>query len=176
MKIVAFAATSSTRSINKKLVTYAASLVHDASVEIIDLNDYDMPLYSETREETQGIPASAKVFMQKIDTCDTVMIAFAEHNGSYTAAYKNVFDWCSRINPKVYEGKKVLLMAASPGPGGAVSVLRTAESSMPYFNAEVIGVYSFPNFHKHFDVTNNQVIDAAKKAELDALLAPWQNR
>ena len=39
MKLLAFAASSSTKSINKQLATYAASLVQGAEVEILDIND-----------------------------------------------------------------------------------------------------------------------------------------
>ncbi|MFT6901054.1 MAG: chromate reductase [Colwellia sp.] len=50
MKIIAFAASSSRQSINKQLVSYAASLVENAQVEVLDINDYEMPLYSADRE------------------------------------------------------------------------------------------------------------------------------
>ena len=44
MKIIAFAGSPSKKSINKKLVTYAAGLFKDATGEVLDLNDYEMPL------------------------------------------------------------------------------------------------------------------------------------
>ena len=46
MKIVAFAGSNSTTSINKQLVTYASSLLTDRDVEILDFNDYYIPTYS----------------------------------------------------------------------------------------------------------------------------------
>jgi chromate reductase len=45
MRILAFAASSSRNSINKKLVAYAASLLNNAEIEILDINDYEMPLF-----------------------------------------------------------------------------------------------------------------------------------
>ena len=61
MKILAFAASSSSKSINKQLVNHAAdvlktSIIKDAEVEILDINDYEMPIYSSDREEEGGIP------------------------------------------------------------------------------------------------------------------------
>ncbi|MEE4329860.1 MAG: NAD(P)H-dependent oxidoreductase, partial [Wenzhouxiangella sp.] len=119
MKIIAFAATSSRNSINKQLVTYAAGLLDTAEVEILDINDYEMPLFSEDREKELGQPDAAKRFFAKIGSADALLIAFAEHNGSYTAAYKNLYDWTSRIDPRVYQGKPMVILATSPGPGGA---------------------------------------------------------
>ena len=118
MKVLAFAASSSSNSINKKLVTYAASLLSNAEVEILDINDYEMPLYSEDKEKELGQPEAAKRFFNKIGAADALLISFAEHNGSYTAAYKNLYDWTSRIDPKVYQGKPMVMLATSPGPGG----------------------------------------------------------
>ncbi|MEN8213604.1 MAG: NAD(P)H-dependent oxidoreductase [Pseudomonadota bacterium] len=51
MNILAFAAGSSSKSINRQLVGYAASMLKQDPVEIIDINDFEMPLYSEDREE-----------------------------------------------------------------------------------------------------------------------------
>jgi NAD(P)H-dependent FMN reductase len=39
----------------------------------------------------------------------------AEHNGNYSASFKNVFDWCTRISGKVFQEKAMLLMASSQG-------------------------------------------------------------
>jgi len=79
-----------------------------------------MPLYSEDREKKLGQPDAAKRFFNKIGTADALLISYTEHNGSFTAAYKNLFDWTSRIDPKVYQGKSMVLLSTSPGPGGAV--------------------------------------------------------
>ena len=123
MKILAFAASTSRQSINKQLLTYAARLLHDglvdgAAVEIIDLNDYEMPIFSIDRENESGIPLQAHDFFAKIGDADAILISFAEHNGQYTAAYKNIFDWTSRINKRIYQDKPAVLFSTSTGPGG----------------------------------------------------------
>ena len=152
MKVLAFAASSSIESINKKLVTYAASLVEDAQVEVLDLNDYEMPLFSVDREQKLGQPEQAVSFMSKIEQSDAVIISFAEHNGSYSAAYKNLFDWCSRISNKVYQGKPMVLLSASPGQGGAGNVLAAAVKSMQFFDGHVKASLSVPNFGDNYDL------------------------
>ena len=170
MKVIAFAASSSRQSINKKLATYASTLLENASVEILDLNDYELPIYSTDKEKQIGKPDIAKAFLEKIKECDALIISFAEHNGSYTVAYKNLFDWCSRINPKVYQGKPMVLLATSPGAGGASSVLASAVNSMPHFEGIVKGHYSLPRFYDNFDAEFNQVTHQELQVQLKQVI------
>ena len=166
MKVIAFAASSSKKSINKQLVTYATGLLENAQVEILDLNDYELPLFSQDKEEEIGQPSLANDFLSKIGDSDAVIISFAEHNGSYTAAYKNLFDWSSRINPKVFQNKPMVLLATSPGPGGASSVLAAAESSAPYFNGDVKATMSVPSFYENFDLESGSINNSDINAQL----------
>jgi len=170
VKIIAFAASSSQNSINKKLVSYAASLIEDAEVEVLDLNDYELPLFSEDREKVLGQPQLAHDFLAKIASADNVIISFAEHNGTYSAAYKNLFDWCSRIK-KVFQNKTMVLLSTSPGSKGGASVLEQAVTSAPYFDGEVLGSLSVPSFYEHFDVEQGFLVDSSLKAQLLAELA-----
>ena len=168
MKVLAFAATISSKSINKKLAGYAASLVPNASVELIDLNDFELPIYSDTKEEQLGQPANAKAFFEKIGEADAIVVSFAEHNGSYTAAYKNLFDWTSRIDQKVFQNKPMLMVSTSPGPGGAQNVLAAATTSAPYFAGDVKGSLSVPSFFDNFDsehgrITNPELNESLQK-------------
>jgi len=169
MNIIAFAATNSTQSINKKLVTYAVSLLPKIQAQILDLNDYPLPLFSEDIEKQQGQPQLATHFYNQIQTCDGVIISFAEHNGNFSAAYKNLFDWCSRIDKKVYKDKPVVLLATSPGGRGGKGVLTIAEQSMPFFGGNVKATFSLPNFYQNFDsktqaISNQQYNDQLKVA------------
>ncbi|WP_077284109.1 NADPH-dependent FMN reductase [Cognaticolwellia aestuarii] len=161
MKVIAFGASSSRTSINKKLATYTANLAattnSDIKVEILDLNDFELPIFSQDKEIELGQPEAAKAFFDKLGESDAIIISFAEHNGSYTAAYKNLFDWASRINQKVFQSKPMLLLATSPGPGGAASVLAAAVGSAPYFAGDVKASLSIPSFFENFDLENNTV-------------------
>ena len=170
MKLLAFAATSSRKSINKQLVTYAALQFENADIEILDINDYELPLFSEDREAELGQPELANKFLQKISESDAVIISFAEHNGSYTVAYKNIFDWASRINPKVFQNKPMVMLSTSPGPGGASSVLAAATNSAPYFDGDVKASVSVPSFYDNFDMEQARFTnDEVNKELLNAL-------
>lgn len=170
MKLLAFAASSSSKSINKQLAAYAASLVEDAEIEILDINDYEMPIFSQDREEQLGQPELALQFFAKLGEADGIIISFAEHNGSYTAAYKNLFDWTSRIDMKVFQSKPMVMLATSPGPGGAASVLAAATASAPYFAADVKGSLSIPSFFDNFDLEQQTLRNPELKAALVAVL------
>lgn len=171
MKILAFSASSSRNSINKKLVTYAASLLNSTEIEILDINDYEMPLFSEDKERELGQPDAAKRFFNKIAAADALLISFAEHNGSYTAAYKNLYDWTSRIEPKVYQGKPMVMLATSPGPGGASSVLAAATASAPFAGGDVKANLSLASFYNVFDTETGRITNADAQAQLEAALS-----
>lgn len=170
MKITCFAASSSRASINKKLVTYVARLIEDAEVEIIDLNDYELPLFSVDREAELGQPPLARAFLDKINGSDALIIAFAEHNGCYSAAYKNIYDWASRIQPKVYQDKHMVLLATSPGGRGGRSVLDLALSQIPRFGGNIRASVSVPMFMENFDVEHGAITNPEIDQQLrDAL-------
>ncbi|WP_077337851.1 NADPH-dependent FMN reductase [Pseudocolwellia agarivorans] len=170
MKLLAFAASNSKNSINKQLATYAANLVENAEVEIIDINDYEMPIFSEDREKDLGQPQQAKNFYQKIGEADAIIISYAEHNGTYTAAFKNLFDWTSRIEQKLYQNKPMVIMSTTPGPGGAKNVLNNALTSGPYFAANIVGALSVPSFYDNFDGETGKLTNTALNEELMSML------
>jgi NAD(P)H-dependent FMN reductase len=166
MKIIAFGASSSCDSINKKLATYAASLFENATVEVLDLNDFEMPLFNVNIELIIGEHEMANAFLSKIKNADLLVISMAEHNGNYSAAFKNIFDWCTRINGKVFQEKPMLLLATSPGARGGASVLEIAKNAFPRYGATIKATFSLPNFDDNFDVENGLI----KNLEYDAQL------
>lgn len=162
MKILAFAASNSSQSINRQLVDHAAAVLcneiaSDAKVEMLDLNDYEMPIYSIDREMAEGIPYVAHLFFEKIAAADALLISYAEHNGFYTAAFKNLFDWTSRIEMKVFQDKPMVIMSASIGKNGGANVLKTALDSAPHFGADVRSSFAVGPFADKFDGTNQNL-------------------
>jgi chromate reductase len=176
MKVLTFAASSSRNSINKALVTYAADLleeviVENTEVEIIDMNDFEMPLYSIDREKEDGIPEQAYQFYKKIGAADALLISYAEHNGYFTAVFKNLLDWASRIDRKIYQDKPSVLLASSPGPRGARRVLEVAKETAPSFGMNMKADLSIPRFHDNFDMVDGRITNAEIQVELEVALA-----
>lgn len=148
--ILVFAGSNSSDSINKQLAVYAASLVSDTKSNILDLNDFNLPIYSKDLESEKGIPDNAKRFFDHIKQSDGIIVSLAEYNGAYTSVFKNLFDWISRLEQKTFLGKPMLLMATSPGGRGGATVLAMAHSRFPYHDAKIAAEFSLPLFHDKF--------------------------
>ncbi len=176
MKIIAFAGSPSKHSINKKLATYAASLFETTAVEILDLNDYQMPLFSVDIEAEIGQHELANAFLSKIKSADFLVVSLAENNGNYSAAFKNIYDWCSRINGKVFQGKPMLLMATSPGGRGGATVLEIAKNSFPRYGADIKATFSLPSFNDNFDVEKGKISNAEFDSELKKTIREIQEK
>ncbi|MFQ3240323.1 MAG: chromate reductase [Olleya marilimosa] len=157
-KILAFGASNSKTSINKQLATYASSLLKNTEVEVLDLNDFDVPTYSVDLEGKSGIPDNAQQFLNKITDSDGLIISLAEHNGAYTAIFKSLFDWTSRINVKLFQQKPMLLMSTSPGARGGQSVFEIAENRFPIHDANIVAKFSLPSFNDNFK--EEKIVDA----------------
>ena len=183
MKILAFAASNNRQSINRVLVEHAA--VHAQSinsifdeVEFLDLNDFEMPIYSPDREKENGIPDQAQTFFTKIGQADAIIVSFAEYNGSVTAAWKNIFDWMSRIKMKLWQGKPMVILAASPGQRAGQNVLMYNEMLAPHFGADLKGKAGFGSWSQIWDANNKTFTNQEDQQKLlDALagLGPIDN-
>ena len=149
-KIVAFAGSTSSTSINKQLATFAAENLKNTAFTVIDLRDFSMPIYSEDEEKENGLPEDAKRFSSLFDAYDGFILSLAEHNSSYAAAFKNIYDWASRVEGNVFRDKPLLLMAASPGGLGGRFVLEAGIARFSRMGAKELVSFSFPNFYANF--------------------------
>lgn len=149
MKILAFGASTSKSSINQQFAHFAAHQF-EGEINMIDLNDFEMPLFSVDKEKENGYPDEAYELHEIIENSDFLVISMTEHNGSYSAAFKNTLDWCSRLNNSVFHDKPMLLISTSPGKLGAKFVLEAALSRFPRHTANIIGHFSLPSFEANF--------------------------
>ncbi|WP_439132050.1 NADPH-dependent FMN reductase [Polaribacter sp.] len=162
-KILAFAGSTSSTSINKQLATFAAENLKETDFNVIDLRDFSLPIYSEDEEKERGLPDDAKRFSALFDEYDGFILSLAEHNSSYAAAFKNIYDWSSRVNANVFRDKPLLLMAASPGGLGGRFVLESGIARFSRMGAKELVSFSFPNFYDNFKegkVVNKELLDA----------------
>src|SRR5690606_29870787 len=172
-QIIAFAGSTSKTSINKQLVTYTASLVDNAQATVLDLNDFSLPLFSVDLQKEQGIPDNALKFLDYIKNSDGIVVSLAEHNGAYSAAFKNIFDWMSRAEQKLFMDKPMLLMATSTGARGGASVLEIAKDRFPRHSAQVVATFSLPLFNNNF--SNGKVSNDDLNSDLKSAVLTFKN-
>lgn len=157
MKVLAFAASNNSASINRVLVGYATARLEalnpSVEIECLDIHDYEMPIYSADRERANGVHPLAQELYRKIGASDALIVSFAEHNGYVTSAWKNIYDWMSRIDIKVWQDKPFVLLSASPGPRAGASVLQSQEFTAPFFGMSIRGKYGVGFWGEAWDGT-----------------------
>ncbi|HKD90394.1 MAG TPA: NAD(P)H-dependent oxidoreductase [Terriglobales bacterium] len=163
IKVLAFAGSLRSGSFNKKLVQAAAQMAKKAGAEVtvVDLRDFDMPLYDGDDEADSGIPEGALRFKQVMSSHDALLISAPEYNSSISGVLKNAIDWASRKGPgeaplQSISGKVAGLLSASPGGLGGVRGLVTVRSILSNLNLLVIPEqFALVRSHEAFDENGN---------------------
>jgi NAD(P)H-dependent FMN reductase len=126
-KILAFAGSGRKNSYNLSIAKCAAqgADIEGVEVTVIDMSEFDMPIFNEDLEAEKGLPENAKKFKQLLISHDGFLIANPEYNSGYSALLKNAIDWASRMEEgekplQAFKGKYAALIAASPGALGGI--------------------------------------------------------
>lgn len=158
-KVLAFSSSNSRKSINQKLLEYVVNEIMEHRVDIIQLTDYPLPIFSEDLEEDQDdYPLSLQMLRNVIASYDVLVISVNEHNRGPSAFFKNTIDWLSRIEYKFLKDRKIMLMSTSTGLNAAKASLDyTKDVLLPRFGGEIIESFSFPSFQDNFDEETNTI-------------------
>jgi len=170
-RILAFGASNSSTSINKRLATYTARQFDDFDTTIVDLRDFELPLFGVDLERQIGHPDNAVRFSELIREHDALIISLAEHNSNVTAAFKNLEDWVSRLDGPTWQGRKVFLLSTSNGKRGGKSVMDVSLNIMPFRGAEIIAHFSLPFFKENFSDTEgilDEELNTEYRTQIDA--------
>lgn len=174
MKILGFAGSNSKNSINKLLLEYTLNKIEGHEIKVLDLNDFEMPIYSIDRQQENGFPKEVEAFHQEIVNADAIVITLAEHNGTFSVALKNILDWVSRIDMSFLKGKKLLLLSTSPGGYGGGNVM---EFGLKYFvqfaGGEVVANSTFPSFYDNFK--DGEIINDELCAQINEQIEIFKN-
>lgn len=155
-KILLFAGSNSSQSINRKIVEHAASLLNGHHTCLIDLRDFPLPLFSENLEEQKGVPEPAHKLRELFQEHDVLVVSVAENNASVTAFFKNAMDWVSRTQEdyRILLGKQVWLLSTSPSEYGAASALEHSKAIFSILGAEIAGTSSIGSF---YDISQDDI-------------------
>ncbi|MEO0553727.1 MAG: NAD(P)H-dependent oxidoreductase [Bacteroidota bacterium] len=152
-KILAFGASNSSTSINRTLAAYAAHQFENVDITVADLNDYASPLYATDLEIQNGVHENALRFYELIKENDAIVISVAEYNGLHTSAFKNLWDWLSRIPMEtpmnIWGGKPMFLLGTSPSKRAESNVFIISKELFPHFGAEIVASFYLPSY-RHF--------------------------
>lgn len=121
-RIVGLAGSLRRDSFNAALLRQAAAAATPGSR--IDIHAIQgVPLYDGDLEAGQGIPEAVARLKEAVAQADGLLLATPEYNNGIPGVFKNVIDWMSRPSrdiPRVFGGKPVALIGASPGPFGTL--------------------------------------------------------
>ena len=161
-------------SLNSGLLRAAAELA-PAGTAIAVHGIAGIPLYDGDEEAANGIPAIVSQLKDAIAAADGLLIATPEYNGSIPGVLKNAIDWLSRPTDdiaRVFGGKPVALIGASPGGFGTVlaqeawlPVLRKLGAA-PWFGKQLTVARAGALFDRDGNLT-----DAATRRKLEELVA-----
>lgn len=176
-RILAFGGSLRHDSYNQKLAALAAAGARDsgATVTLIALRDFPLPVFDEDLESAHGMPETARQLKELFYTHDGVIIASPEYNSSLTAALKNAIDWVSRSESdeesplRAFTGKSAILCAASPGGLGGLRGLVHLRAILGNLGVTVLpDQVAVGSAHKAFDA-NGSLIDEKQGARIRRL-------
>ena len=151
--VLVFGASNNRNSIDKQFAISVSKKLRGVKPVVVDLNDFELPVYSVDLEKENGIHENALAFHKLIRECDALVISLAEHNGLHTSAFKNLWDWLSRIPSEkpmdIWGGKPMFLLSTSPSKRPHNYVLKVSKELFPHFGANIVADFYLPSFN-HF--------------------------
>jgi len=121
---------------------------HLATAGILDLLEYNFPLFDE-RLKFQEFPSPAVLdFAEKIKSADGVIIVTPEYNGGYPASLKNVVD----LLYEEWHHKPVAISTVSDGPFGGTQCITSLQFSLWKMKARIVtATFPVTRVHETFD-------------------------
>ena len=165
-------------SYNRRLAQEAARLLAlgNATVTLLDLADYPLPIYDGDSEEANGPPALAVQLAERIAEQDGLRLVSPEYNASISPLLKNALDWASRVRKvrgkplQPFRHLVVGLASASPGRLGGLRGLVALRPICQALGAEVLTTQlAVHEAATAFD-ENGRLADERQRLALDALL------
>lgn len=174
IKIIGITGSLRHGSFNTALLRVATGLMpNGTALEIATLKG--IPLYDGDIETNEGIPQAVIALQEQIAVADGLLLATPEYNNSIPGVFKNAIDWLSRPPSdiaRVFGGRPVALMGASPGGFGTVlsqnawlPVLRTL-GMRPWFGGRLLVSRANHVFNE-----SGEMVDEVARTQLRDFLA-----
>jgi NAD(P)H-dependent FMN reductase len=176
LKVLVFAASLRTDSLNRKLAGVAVRLAEQAgaTVDHASMRDFDVPLYDGDLEQAQGIPSGAEQLRRRLIESDAFILSSPEYNGSMPGTIKNLIDWASRFRPQPFDGRHGLLMSASPSLAGGNRGLWALRVPLEHLGARIFpDMFSLAIAHKALEggTIGDQALQSRFEKNVQAFLS-----
>lgn len=195
--ILVFSGSTRVGSYNQRLASVAACAVEavGASVRLICLKSYALPVYDADFEADYGLVDNVLALKHEFDQADGFLIAAPEHNGSIPAVLKNTLDWLSRpcdgetdLTLRCFRGKVAGLMTATSMAAGGASALAHVRQILTQLTVTVLpeqvrvplagtafdtGGLRDPELRRQVEALAAQLVRFAEQAPLGAAGPPW---
>lgn len=170
--LLAFSGSLRADSFNSRILLALPALA-GADVNIVQFNIKDLPLYDQDLDG-DTVPEVVAALRAAIAEVDGVIIATPEYNHSYSAVTKNLIDWASRPFMKgPIIGKRSMVIAAGPGPGGGVHALEATSTVLELLGGTVVGKVGVAGVHEKLHAETGAITDAELARQLSEALAAF---
>ena len=123
-----------------------------ADVEIIDLCNYNFPVFEERLSRQKSPSVNALEFSEKIKSADGIIIVTPEYNGGYPSSLKNVVDL---LYTEWYH-KPVAISTVSNGKFGGSQVITSLQFTLWKMKAWTVpAMFPVPEVKEVFDENGN---------------------
>lgn len=137
-----------------------------ASAEIVDLKEYNFPVFEDTIKTLPNPSEKVLDFANKIKAADGIIIVTPEYNGGFPASLKNVVD----LLYDEWHGKPISICTVSSGIFGGSQALVSLQFTLWKIGAwTVTNMFPVSNVEKTFD-ENGKALD---KVTTDKLAAAY---
>lgn len=127
-----------------------------ATVRILDLAEYNFPLFNERLQYQKAPSADVIDFAEQISSADGVIIVTPEYNGGYPASLKNAID----LLHKEWHRKPVAISTVSDGIFGGSQVITSLQFSLWKMKAWTVpAMFPVPEVSKAFDENGDPADD-----------------
>ena len=137
-----------------------------ASAELLDLKEYNFPIFEDTIKTLQNPSEKVLDFAKKIKSADGIIIVTPEYNGGFPASLKNAID----VLYDEWHGKPISISTVSSGVFGGSQALVSLQFTLWKIGAwTVTNMFPVSNVEKTFD-ENGKALD---KVTTDKLAAAY---
>lgn len=138
-----------------------------ATAEIIDLQEYNFPLFDERLKYQKSPSTQAMGFAEKINASAGIIIVTPEYNGGYPASLKNVVDL---LYDEWYR-KPIAISTVSSSVFGGSQVITSLQFSLWKIRACVVpAMFPVPKVQDAFDELGNATDKEATNKRADVFI------